>query len=70
MFRSLFNKYKKDIQKNNLNSEIWNVFLYDMNEDYLKNTTINRKVIDFIAGMTDDYMRNCYINLNKEEKNV
>ena len=70
MFRSLFNKYKKEKQKNNLNSEIWNVFLYDMNEDYLKNTTINRKVIDFIAGMTDDYMRNCYINLNKEEKNV
>ena len=33
-----------------------------MNEEYLKNTSDARKVIDFIAGMTDDYFINCYKN--------
>jgi dGTP triphosphohydrolase len=27
-----------------------------MDEDYLNNTTDERKVIDYIAGMTDDFI--------------
>ena len=54
MFRALFSKYLDDVKKNNRESEIFKVFLNDMNEKYLKNTPA-RIVIDFIAGMTDDY---------------
>ena len=34
-------------------------------ENYLKNTSDNRKVIDFIAGMTDDYFEECYLMIKK-----
>lgn len=60
MFRTLFLKYKSDIEKENKTSEIYQVFLNMMGDSYLNATSINRKVIDFLAGMTDDYMRNCY----------
>lgn len=60
MFRTLFNKYKKDIEMNNQNSPIYQVFLSNMTKEYLNETTTSRKVIDFIAGMTDEYMRTCY----------
>ena len=51
----LFNKYLSDIENNNIDSEIFKVFLNMQCDDYLKNTSDKRKVIDFIAGMTDDY---------------
>ncbi len=65
MFRTLFLKYKTDILTNNQKSEIIEKFLSEMTEEYLKTTTINRKIIDFIAGMTDDYMKKCYLDLYK-----
>ena len=60
MFACLFEKYLKDIKENNQNSEIYTVFLNDMNSIYNKTTASERKVIDFIAGMTDDYFIKCY----------
>ncbi len=60
MFQTLFLKYKSDIEKENKTSEIYQVFLNTMGDSYLNTTSINRKVIDFLAGMTDDYMKNCY----------
>lgn len=66
MFRTLFKTYKEDIEKQNKRSVIYKKFLCDMSEEYLKETTTARKVIDFIAGMTDDYMKNCYLNVVKE----
>lgn len=68
MFRTLFTTYKQDVEKNNKRSVIYTKFLRDMCEEYLKETTPSRKVIDFIAGMTDDYMRNCYLKITKEKK--
>ncbi len=62
MFRTLFDKYKNDIEIHNTKSEIYKKFLKDMTEEYISSTTIARKVIDFIAGMTDDYMKKCYNN--------
>ncbi len=67
MFRTLFTKYKQDIENENKESEIYQMFLNDMIEEYLQETTIARKVIDFIAGMTDDYMKECYVKI-KETK--
>lgn len=60
MFRTLFQQYKKDIESENKKSEIYTNFLLEMCDEYLENTTTNRKVIDFLAGMTDDYMYKCY----------
>ena len=50
----IFDRYLKDIEKNNKKSIIYKLFLNDMNKSYIDNTSNKRKVIDFIAGMTDD----------------
>lgn len=63
MFEKLFDNYINDIDNSNKSSEIYTVFLDHMNDDYIKNTTPARKVIDFIAGMTDDYFILCYNDL-------
>lgn len=60
MFRTLFDKYKTDVENYNTDSTIYKTFLHSMSEIYIKETTSARKVIDFIAGMTDDYMKKCY----------
>lgn len=67
MFRTLFTKYKLDIETENKASEIYQVFLNSMCEDYLRDTSVVRKVIDFLAGMTDDYMRNCFFKSSLEK---
>ena len=60
MYETLFDKYLDDIQNNKLDSNIFTVFLDDMCDEYLENTTDTRKVLDFIAGMTDAYFIKCY----------
>lgn len=60
MFTTLFDTYLKDLNGNNKNTPIYEVFLKDMSKEYLETTTNERKVIDFIAGMTDDYFLYCY----------
>lgn len=57
MFNSLFVKYLSDIDANNTDEDIYKVFLNNMDNNYLVNTTKEEKVIDFIAGMTDEYIK-------------
>lgn len=68
MFRKLFNKYLKDLESNNTDSEIYKVFLNNMDKCYKTNTKV-RIVLDFISGMTDDYfLRLCEKYLKKVVK--
>lgn len=60
MFRFLFDYYLKEIQNKNNESDIYQVFLGNMCDKYLINTSDEQKVIDYIAGMTDDYFQNQY----------
>lgn len=55
MFQLLYKKYYDDVVNENRESTIYKNFLKYMNNRYLTNTSIERKVIDFIAGMTDGY---------------
>lgn len=54
-FLALFNKYLDDLKKENKNSSIYKLFLNNMNNEYINDTSIERIVIDYIAGMTDDF---------------
>ena len=65
-FRYIFNYYLENI--NNKETKMYKVFLNDMDQSYLNNTSDARKVIDYIAGMTDDYFNSEYkrlIDINK-----
>lgn len=62
VFNELFIYYRDNI--NNPDCSINTVFLRSMNEKYLENTSIERKVIDYLAGMTDDYI------IREYEKNI
>ena len=68
MFYDNFNHFLEDVQKENQDSKIYKDFLNFKNEKYLKNTSMARKVLDFIAGMTDDYFIFCY-HESKKSKN-
>ena len=57
MFESLFNLYLNQIKENKYNEDIYSLFLNNMCEEYNKENTDARKVIDFIAGMTDDFFK-------------
>ncbi len=59
-FNMLFDKYLKDIEEGNHDSEIYVDFLEDKNDTYKKNTVPKRMVIDFLAGMTDEYFMESY----------
>lgn len=56
-FNKLFSKYLGDLEYNKKDSKIYTVFLDNMSNDYLNNTSSKRIVIDFISGMTDDYFK-------------
>ena len=59
MFNELFDKLLYQVE-NNIDSNINNIFLKNMNKEYMETTSNKRKVIDYIAGMTDDYFLNEY----------
>ena len=56
VFNRLFNVYYQDILNNNKNSSIYKYFLLEMSDDYLKNTSDKRKVIDYLSLMTDEFL--------------
>ena len=60
MFRMVFEESLEDIRNANKNGRIYEVFLNVMEDEYLKETSDVRKVIDYIAGMTDDFIFNEY----------
>ena len=54
VFNEVFVYYLENID--DVNNNINKIFLSEMNDEYLKNTSNERKVIDYIAGMTDDFI--------------
>lgn len=54
IFNELFLYYKENID--DPNNSINRVFLHSMDKDYLEKTSVNRKIIDYLAGMTDDFI--------------
>ena len=66
MFNSLFELYYNQINEKRCNEDIFIVFLNEMCDEYLNNTTTARKVIDYIAGMTDDFFITQYNKYFKE----
>ncbi len=63
MFRTVFNKSLEALINNDTNSPIFTIYLNNMDEKYLNNTSNARKVIDYIAGMTDDFFVHQYTKL-------
>ncbi len=51
----VYAKYLKDLNENNKESKIYRIFLDNVDSDYIKSTSKEKIVIDFIAGMTDDF---------------
>ena len=56
-FNKLFDLYYEHLSNNKKDSDIFNLFIDNMDKDYIENTSNARKVIDFIAGMTDDFLQ-------------
>ena len=63
-FKLLYDKLLYSLIKKE-ESKIYNKFYLNMNEDYKKNTTMERVVIDYISGMTDEYFLNEYMEYSK-----
>lgn len=66
MYQLVFKTYLDALENNDINSDIFTVFLNGMDERYLKNFSNSKKVIDYIAGMTDDYFINRYNDIKKQ----
>ena len=60
MFETLFEKNLDYLKTNDTSQDIFKVFLKDMNEEYIKENTKERIVIDYIAGMTDEFFVSQY----------
>ena len=67
MFKALFKMYLENIKYKNSDTDIYQVFLGNMSDRYLINTSDEQKVIDYIAGMTDDYFVNQYNRYFREQ---
>lgn len=64
MFELLFEKYRRDLEAGNEQSEIFQGFLDGMSEHYRQETQDAEIVRDFIAGMTDEYfLDRCQVHL-------
>ena len=64
MFNKVFKSSLSDLKMHNETSHIYIYFYKYMNEDYKKNTSLERVVIDYIAGMTDRFLKSEYEKLN------
>jgi dGTPase len=64
MFQLLFDKYLRDLETGNHDSDIDKEFLSGMSPQYSNQTSKDAVVRDFIAGMTDDYfLTQCHKHL-------
>lgn len=59
-FNKLFSKYLNDLEYTKKDSDIYTLFLNNMDNKYIESNSNKRMVIDFIAGMTDYYFINAY----------
>ena len=57
-FKELFRIYLEQLENNQKEEDIYKLFLDCMNDNYNKNTTNTRKIIDYMSGMTDDFFLN------------
>ena len=70
MFRLIFTTYLKDLEDKKEDSNIY-IYFYKYKNDYYKNnTSLNRVVIDYIAGMTDEFFIREYKDIVRRNKNV
>lgn len=60
MFETLFEKNLDYLRNNDTSKDIFKIYLDYMNPEYIKKTTKERIVIDYIAGMTDDFFVSQY----------
>lgn len=60
MMEIVFAKSLRDLKDENETSDIYIYFYKYMNNDYKKNTTKERVVIDYISGMTDRFFTTSY----------
>ena len=72
-FYKLYDKYKeylyKNNQENNDSKKRLYEFINDRSEDYIKNTSKKRMIIDYMAGQTDNYFINeCEYNFQEFKK--
>ena len=65
MMKKLFNSALKDLQEEKETSDIYIYFYKYMNDDYKKNTSKERVVIDYISGMTDRFFLTSCEKLDK-----
>lgn len=66
VFNTVFDNCLKYIKEDRKDKPIFVVFLNDMCDEYINNTSDERKVIDYIAGMTDDYILKEYNYIKSE----
>lgn len=64
MYELLFKHYMESLNNKDLSNSIYQVYLHNMDSNYLKNTSNARIVIDYISGMTDNYFINEYNNVS------
>ena len=61
----IYNIYLDKIKNNDRESIIYEIFLNYQSDEYLNNTSSERKVIDFISGMTDELFLNQVLENSK-----
>ena len=67
MMELVFEKNLYIIKHNLTEQRIFKNFLNNLPEEYSKETSVVRKVIDYIAGMTDEYFKAEFIELKKHQ---
>lgn len=67
LFQVVFNGCVDDIEKENKEARIYQDFLNYKGADYHNSNSVNRKVIDYIAGMTDHYLLLVYSDYKNNE---
>lgn len=60
IFYTLYDVYEKAIKNNDINNNINLSYLKNMSNEYLENTSISQKIIDYLAGMTDNFIEKEY----------
>ena len=57
---SLYSIYCRALDSEDKSNDIYKVFLNNMSNDYIENTSDSQKVIDYISGMTDNFLVSQY----------
>lgn len=68
VFNKVFDSCLEDIKMKRKDRPIYKIFLAGMTDEYMNETSDERKVIDYIAGMTDDFILKEY-NLIEDNSN-